>query len=72
MRVKPEFINVSYPPESSVYRAHGSVDGLRPLPKVDLEEGAVPSFNTRTGQELTVPVSLIVPEPVEHPTYTLQ
>ena len=32
----------------------------------------MPSFDTRTGKEVFVPVSNVVPEHVNHPTYILQ
>ena len=34
--------------------------------------GSVPAFDTRTGEEVSVPTTSIVPGPVDHPTYILQ
>ena len=32
----------------------------------------IPTFDTQTGKEVSVPVESIVPAPVDHPTYILQ
>ena len=34
--------------------------------------GSVPAFDTRTGEEVSVPTTSIVPGPIDHPTYILQ
>lgn len=56
----------------SVYQAAGlqEEDGLF-LVSTD-STGSVPTFDTRTGKEVSVPAESIIPGPVDHPPYILQ
>ena len=72
MKTKTELVGVSYPAAGSMFRAHEPLDPVLALEPVGACSSCVPSFDTRTGEEICVPAPCVVPEPGEHPTYILQ
>ena len=67
MSITPEVINVAQH-EDSVYRAQATdnEDGLFQISGAN--EESVPTFNTRTGEEVSVPAEHVVPAPCR-PSY---
>ena len=57
MRIQPELVNIDYLAPGFVYRAHESISGVNALHLVDDLPGSIPSFDTRTGEEVSVPAS---------------
>ena len=72
MRIRTKLVNVDYPVPGLIYRAHESLNGVSSLHLIDGPPSSIPSFDTRTGEEISVPAPYMVPEPVDHPTYILQ
>ena len=71
MKTQTKLVSIDYPTTGFVYRAHESLDTVMSLHLVDAPLGCVPSFDTRTGEEISVPAPYVVPEPGDHPTYIL-
>ena len=72
MKIRTELVSIDYPVPGLINRAHESLSGVRSFHLVDDPPGFVPSFDTRTGEEISVPAPYVVPEPENHPTYILQ
>ena len=72
MQTQTRMVSIAYPPAGFVYRAHESLDTVMSLHLVDDPLSSIPSFDTRTGEEISVPAPYVVPEPGDHPTYILQ
>ena len=71
LSITADMINV-VGPEDSVYRAQAVKEEDEAFQISGTNEGTIPAFNTRTGEEVSVPTDSIVPAPVDHPTYILQ
>ena len=54
----------------TIYQAHEHRDGEELME--NLSQRVVPSFDTSTGEEVSVPAGSVVPAPEEHPMYFLQ
>ena len=71
MSITPEMINVARH-KASVYRVQPTNDEDGMLRISGANEESIPTFNTRAGEEVSVPVGSVIPVPVDHPTYILQ
>ena len=64
-------INVAHP-KISAYRAELTKEEEGLFQVSPTASGSVPAFDSRTGEEVSVSTTSIVPGPVDHPTYILQ
>ena len=69
MKTQTKLVSIDYPAAGFIYRAHESLDAIKSLHLVEDPLSCIPSFDTRTGEEISIPAPYVVPEPGDHPTY---
>ena len=63
MKTQTKLVSIDYPAAGFVYRAYESLSAIKSLHLVDDPVSCVPSFDTRIGEEISVPASYVVLEP---------
>ena len=65
MKIQTKLVSIDYPAAGFIYRAHESLEAIKSLHLVDDPSSCIPSFDTCTGEEISVPASCVVLEPTD-------